>query len=86
MEGNKACGEAVEMEDEFRILTLQIIGEAFLSLAPEESDRVGPLYNPTAIDEDHKLLCHLFSSGDAVPSLIIAQEILVCMHILPSGV
>ncbi len=33
-------GEAVEMEEEFRKLTLQIIGEAFLSLPPEECDRV----------------------------------------------
>ena len=28
------------MEEEFRKLTLQIIGEAFLSLPPEECDRV----------------------------------------------
>lgn len=28
------------MEDEFRLLTLQVIGEAILSLEPEECDRV----------------------------------------------
>ena len=28
------------MEDEFRLLTLQVIGEAILSLGPEECDRV----------------------------------------------
>lgn len=33
-------GKPVEIEEEFRLLTLQIIGEAVLSLAPEESDRV----------------------------------------------
>jgi len=33
-------GVAVEMEEEFRKLTLQIIGQAFLSLPPEECDRV----------------------------------------------
>jgi hypothetical protein len=33
-------GGAVELEEEFRLLTLQIIGEAILSLAPEECDRV----------------------------------------------
>lgn len=37
---HKAAGTSVEMEEEFRILTLQIIAEAFLSLPPEESDRV----------------------------------------------
>lgn len=36
----KEAGQPVEMEEEFRILTLQIIGEAFLSLPPDESDRV----------------------------------------------
>jgi hypothetical protein len=28
------------MEEEFRLLTLQVIGEAILSLPPEECDRV----------------------------------------------
>ena len=37
----------VDMEEEFRLLTLQIIGEAVLSLPPEECDRVFPeLYLP----------------------------------------
>lgn len=35
-----AAGRAVEMEEEFRLLTLQVIGEAVLSLPPEECDRV----------------------------------------------
>ena len=35
------------MEEEFRLLTLQIIGEAILSLPPDECDRVFPhLYLP----------------------------------------
>ncbi|KAK9909425.1 hypothetical protein WJX75_002020 [Coccomyxa subellipsoidea] len=42
-----AAGRAVEMEEEFRLLTLQVIGEAVLSLPPEECDRVFPqLYLP----------------------------------------
>jgi hypothetical protein len=34
------------MEEEFRKLTLQIIGEAFLSLPPQECDRVHPPPEP----------------------------------------
>lgn len=37
----------IEISEEFRHLTLQVIGEAILSLTPEESDRVFPhLYLP----------------------------------------
>lgn len=42
LEQAKAAGESVEMEEEFRKLTLQIIGEAFLSLPAEECDKVSP--------------------------------------------
>jgi cytochrome P450 len=34
----KATGEVVEMAEEFRTMTLQVIAEAVLSLSPEESD------------------------------------------------
>ena len=39
-----ACGSGrpVDMEEEFRLLTLQVIGEAVLSLPPEECDQVRP--------------------------------------------
>lgn len=40
LEEAKASGQSVEMEEEFRKLTLQIIGQAFLSLPPDECDRV----------------------------------------------
>ncbi len=33
-------GQVVNMDDEFRLLTLQVIGEAVLSLPPEECDKV----------------------------------------------
>ena len=36
----KGSGESVDMENEFRLLTLQVIGEAILSLSPEESDEL----------------------------------------------
>lgn len=37
----------MDLEEEFRLLTLQIIGEAILSLPPDECDRVFPhLYLP----------------------------------------
>lgn len=45
----KNGGQAVvvEMGEEFRLLTLQVIGQAVLSMSPEESDRVFPqLYLP----------------------------------------
>ena len=43
----KGMGVSVDMENEFRLLTLQVIGEAILSLSPEESDELFPsLYLP----------------------------------------
>ena len=36
----KGTGRPVDMAEEFRMLTLQVIGEAILSLPPEECDRV----------------------------------------------
>jgi hypothetical protein len=36
----RGTGEVVHLEEEFRLLTLQVIGEAILSLPPEECDRV----------------------------------------------
>lgn len=47
LEGFRGTGEVVDMEEEFRLLTLQVIGEAILSLPPEECDKVFPeLYLP----------------------------------------
>lgn len=40
LEGVRSSGKAIDMEEEFRLLTLQVIGEAVLSLPPEECDRV----------------------------------------------
>lgn len=43
----------MEISEEFRHLTLQVIGEAILSLTPEESDRVFPhLYLPIMVRVD----------------------------------
>ena len=42
LERRRGTGCAVDMSDEFRLLTLQVIGEAILSLPPEECDRVRP--------------------------------------------
>ena len=39
LEAAKRSGKAIDMEEEFRLLTLQVIGEAVLSLPPEECDR-----------------------------------------------
>ena len=44
-------GKPIEMAEEFRVLTLQVIGELILTLTPEESARVFPdLYLPI-VDE-----------------------------------
>lgn len=43
LEAHRASGEILDMEEEFRLLTLQVIGEAMLSLPPEECDEVLPL-------------------------------------------
>ena len=40
LEAHKASGQVIDMEEEFRLLTLQVIGEAMLSLPPDECDRV----------------------------------------------
>eukprot|EP00884_Botryococcus_braunii_P016181 jgi/Botrbrau1/3246/Bobra.174_1s0018.1 len=47
LERFRGTGCPVDLEHEFRLLTLQIIGEAVLSLPPEECDQVFPeLYLP----------------------------------------
>ena len=40
LEAHKTSGQVIDMEEEFRLLTLQVIGEAMLSLPPDECDRV----------------------------------------------
>lgn len=40
LEGHRASGQVLDMEEEFRLLTLQVIGEAMLSLPPDECDKV----------------------------------------------
>ena len=37
----RGTGQAVDMYEEFRLLTLQVIGKAILSLPPDECDKVG---------------------------------------------
>jgi beta-ring hydroxylase len=47
LEKIRGTGKEIELAEEFRLLTLQVIGEAILSLSPEESDEVMPeLYLP----------------------------------------
>lgn len=48
---------AVDIEEEFRLLTLQVIGEAILSLGPEECDDVFPsLYLPVMEESNKRVL------------------------------
>ena len=47
LEAARGTGKPVEIAEEFRIMTLQVIGELILSLPPDESERVFPeLYLP----------------------------------------
>eukprot|EP00911_Craspedida_sp_UC1_P000520 UC1_evm1s394 len=47
LEAARLRGESVEIAEEFRVLTLQVIGELILSLTPEEASSVFPdLYLP----------------------------------------
>ena len=52
------------MEEEFRLLTLQVIGEAILSLPPEECDRVFPPLDLPVMEESNRRVLqpwrHLF--------------------------
>ena len=47
LQAAKAKHEAVDMADAFRHLTLQVIGEAVLSLPPDECDRVRSMFSST---------------------------------------
>jgi hypothetical protein len=40
LEHYRGTGQAIDIQKEFHLLTLQVIGEAVLSLAPEQCDRV----------------------------------------------
>lgn len=55
--GMRGTGAAVSIEEEFRLLTLQVIGEAVLSLPPEACDRVFPqLYLPVMEEANARVL------------------------------
>ncbi|GAX81794.1 hypothetical protein CEUSTIGMA_g9222.t1 [Chlamydomonas eustigma] len=53
----QGSGRAVDMNEEFRLLTLQVIGEAVLSMAPEECDKIFPkLYLPVMEEANLRVL------------------------------
>ncbi len=57
LEGVRGTREAVDIEEEFRLLTLQVIGEAILSLGPEDCDAVFPsLYLPVMEESNRRVL------------------------------
>ena len=45
LEDAKRTGQPVNIEEEFRLMTLQIIGAAVLSLDPDECNKVGPSHD-----------------------------------------
>jgi len=56
-EAYRGKGLPVELSEEFRHLTLQVIGEAILSMPPEECDRVFPrLYLPVMEESNRRVL------------------------------
>ncbi|MEW5302059.1 MAG: hypothetical protein WDW36_004869 [Sanguina aurantia] len=57
LEPFRGTGTPVDIEKEFRLLTLQVIGMAILSMAPEECDRVFPaLYLPVMEEANLRVL------------------------------
>jgi beta-ring hydroxylase len=64
----------IEMGEEFRLLTLQVIGQAVLSLSPDESDKVFPsLYLPI-VEEANKRTWYPFRAFLPTPSNIAYQR------------
>lgn len=56
-EESTATQPTIDIEEELRLLTLQVIGEAILSLPPEECDRVFPaLYLPVMEESNRRVL------------------------------
>lgn len=47
LRGVAGSGQAVDMEEEFRLLTLQVIGEAILGLHHDECDQVPCSFPPS---------------------------------------
>mmetsp|Transcript_27719 Transcript_27719/g.60701 ORF Transcript_27719/g.60701 Transcript_27719/m.60701 type:complete len:523 (-) Transcript_27719:909-2477(-) len=57
LQKHKGSGKPVDIEEEFRLLTLQIIGDAVLSMAPDECDKVFPaLYLPVMEEANQRVL------------------------------
>lgn len=57
LEGLRGRKESIDIEEEFRLLTLQVIGEAILSLGPEACDAVFPsLYLPVMEESNRRVL------------------------------
>jgi len=57
LEALRGTGQPLDLEEEFRLLTLQVIGEAILSMEPEECDRVFPeLYLPVMTEANRRVL------------------------------
>lgn len=53
----RGTGLSIDVEVEFRTLTLQVIGDAILSMPPEECDRVFPhLYLPIMVEGHRRVL------------------------------
>lgn len=90
----RGTGEVVHLEEEFRLLTLQVIGEAILSLPPEECDRVSlvlmiVLQSPSAV-QLNPLIDHSTSDHGTVrpcaanvgPSAAVCMQTIVGLLVL----
>jgi hypothetical protein len=67
----KGTGQPIHMEEEFRLLTLQVIGEAILSLPAEECDRVSPLQHgrteaAAQVNSSRLTPCHSTAAGQTL--------------------
>eukprot|EP00730_Choanoeca_flexa_P003493 TRINITY_DN11426_c0_g1_i2.p2 TRINITY_DN11426_c0_g1~~TRINITY_DN11426_c0_g1_i2.p2 ORF type:complete len:305 (+),score=36.83 TRINITY_DN11426_c0_g1_i2:2184-3098(+) len=56
LEAIRGTGKTIELAEEFRVMTLQVIGELILSLTPEESEEVFPdLYLPIVEEANRRV-------------------------------
>jgi hypothetical protein len=79
----RGTGRAVDVQKEFHLLTLQVIGEAVLSLAPEQCDRVSaiacmqPASLPritTTVSLNHHSALYTCHTTTGVPTAVSARD------------
>jgi len=74
LESFRCTGRTIDMEIEFRRITLQVIGAAVLSLSSEECDRVFPELYLEAIEECNKRIMQRWRKFLPIPAFFQFQD------------